>query len=158
MKIKNGIKINKKGITPLIATVLLIGFTVALAGIVITWGGGFVERIQSGTDERTAQTLASISDLRLEIEKVTCPDTISIENKGNLRIERSLLRFFNSDGEFIGDNSVDGIDKYELRTFVLNPAIPSGTTKVQIIATLIVEGQEVTCGDSSKEKTFSPAC
>ena len=57
MKIKNGIKINKKGITPLIATVLLIGFTVALAGIVITWGGGFVERIQSGTDERTALDL-----------------------------------------------------------------------------------------------------
>ena len=29
--------LNKKGISPLIATVLLIGFTVALAAVVITW-------------------------------------------------------------------------------------------------------------------------
>ena len=31
---------NKKGISPLIATVLLIGFAVALAAVVMTWGLG----------------------------------------------------------------------------------------------------------------------
>ena len=57
---------NKKGISPLIATVLLIGFTVALAGIVITWGSNFVKNITSGTEERTESTLACAGDLNFD--------------------------------------------------------------------------------------------
>jgi flagellin-like protein len=35
---------NKKGISPLIATVLIIGFTVALAAIIMTWGTTFSDK------------------------------------------------------------------------------------------------------------------
>lgn len=37
---------NKRGISPLIATVLLIGFTVSLAAIIINWGTSFTREIQ----------------------------------------------------------------------------------------------------------------
>lgn len=33
----------KKGISPLIATVLIIGFTVALGATIMTWGKGFIQ-------------------------------------------------------------------------------------------------------------------
>ncbi len=33
---------NKNGISPLIATVLIIGFTVSLTAIVMVWGRGLV--------------------------------------------------------------------------------------------------------------------
>ena len=36
---------NKKGISPLIATVLILGFTVALAAIIMTWGTDFTKKI-----------------------------------------------------------------------------------------------------------------
>ena len=46
---------NKRGISPLIATVLLIGFTVALAAMVMTWGSGFIKKTteQTTVDDKT---------------------------------------------------------------------------------------------------------
>ena len=45
-------KKNKKGISPLIATVLIIGFTIVLAAMVITWG----TKLFKTTTEQTGQT------------------------------------------------------------------------------------------------------
>lgn len=45
-----GIKMTKKGISPLIATVLLIGFTIVLAAVVMQWGGGFVRNLTTQQD------------------------------------------------------------------------------------------------------------
>ncbi len=42
-------KMNKKGMSPLIATVLIIGFTVALAGVIMLWGYEFIESLQEPT-------------------------------------------------------------------------------------------------------------
>ena len=41
---------NKKGISPLIATVLIIGFTIVLAVLVITWISGTVNEQTESTD------------------------------------------------------------------------------------------------------------
>ena len=155
---------NKRGISPLIATVLLIGFTVALAGVVITWGGGFVERITSGTEERTERTLACTSDLRFEIGNVVCDDgtgasKVTVENKGSVNLEEINLRFFNQEGTLTGDSQTLGaLEKYEIRSFDLVTAIPAGTSKIEALASLIVEGQIVTCGEAVKEKVFAPGC
>jgi len=40
---------NKKGISPLIATVLIIGFTIVLAALVIQWGGDLFKGFQEET-------------------------------------------------------------------------------------------------------------
>ncbi|MEK6937205.1 MAG: archaellin/type IV pilin N-terminal domain-containing protein [Nanoarchaeota archaeon] len=156
--------LNKKGISPLIATVLLIGFTVALAGVVITWGGGFVDRITAGTEERTDITLACSSDVRFEIDKVVCNDgagvsKITIENKGSIKIEEFRLRFFNADNDVTGDaQTLGALDKFDLKLFDLAALIPAGTSRVEALPTVIVQGQKVTCADSPKEKLFTPPC
>ncbi len=138
----------------------MIGFTVALAGVVITWGGGFVDRIVAGTDERTTETFTCVGDLKFEIAKVKCPDLITIENKGKTQIEDFTLRFFNSNGELTGDSQSVGeeLEKYKIKEFKLGAKIPKGTTKVEALANIIVDGQEITCGDSTKSKSFTPAC
>lgn len=41
---------NKKGISPLIATVLIVGFTIVLAVLVITWISGTVSKQTEDTD------------------------------------------------------------------------------------------------------------
>ena len=52
---------NKKGISPLIATVLLIGFTIVLAALVFRWGGQLFEQItdQTGTEAKAKLDIAS---------------------------------------------------------------------------------------------------
>lgn len=42
---------NKKAVSPLIATVLIIGFTVALSAIVMTWGGVFMREEVEESEE-----------------------------------------------------------------------------------------------------------
>ena len=40
---------DKKGISPLIATILIIGFTIALAAVIISWEQTFTRQIQQET-------------------------------------------------------------------------------------------------------------
>jgi flagellin-like protein len=47
---------SKQGISPLIATVLVIGFTIILAALAITWGTGLFEDIQSDADTQAQLT------------------------------------------------------------------------------------------------------
>lgn len=63
----------KKGISPLIATVLIIGFTVALAAIVLTWGGGFTKKITE-TSQLTAEQKMACTDVNIEVR--VCRDEI----------------------------------------------------------------------------------
>ena len=182
--------LNKKGISPLIATVLLIGFTVALAAVVILWGSGFVNRTTAATSEKTVQTLACTSDLSFEIRKVLCNNgaatpasTVTIDNKGSYVIKKLIFRSFDSTGnnkdvvtvQGTGLDSVDSqIDPYEIKEIDLtaspdnkvwstlpgssSPRLSGGVTRVEAIATINVEGVDVTCAEAVKQRLFTPAC
>ena len=56
-------KLNKKGISPLIATVIIIGFTIVLAAAVIYWGTGFFKTIQDKTSRGATISNLCTSDL-----------------------------------------------------------------------------------------------
>ena len=83
---------NKRGISPLIATVLLIGFTVAVAAVVIFWSRNFVKE--------KADKEGALSEKRLECENVEIDvqsidkvnRKISIDNKGNEAIDGFIMR------------------------------------------------------------------
>ncbi len=60
-------KKNKKGISPLIATVLVIGFTIVLAALVITWGTKLFKTTVSETETTSKFSLACTTGLRLEV-------------------------------------------------------------------------------------------
>ncbi|MFH1592818.1 MAG: archaellin/type IV pilin N-terminal domain-containing protein [Candidatus Woesearchaeota archaeon] len=92
---------DKKGISPLIATVLIIGFTVALAALIITWGGQFIRQTQSQVGQETdLQVLCS--QVKFDITGVSCTgtlpeglgdiDTISVVSQGNQQIEDFTVR------------------------------------------------------------------
>ena len=92
---------DKKGISDLIATVLLIGFTVALAAIIITWGGRFIEDVTEQTSQRTDIAL-KCSRLDFNIKRVVCDatfqiDEVEIQNDGQDTITMVTIRSSNSD-------------------------------------------------------------
>ncbi|MBW3004163.1 hypothetical protein KY337_06420 [Candidatus Woesearchaeota archaeon] len=55
---------SKRGISPLVATILLIGFAVALGGVVMSWGQNIVEEGAAGH--------ASCVDINVKLEKNAC--------------------------------------------------------------------------------------
>lgn len=57
----------RKGISPLIATVLLIAFTMAIAGIMATWATSFVNVKMSEADNASAATCTGIINVDARI-------------------------------------------------------------------------------------------
>lgn len=74
----------KKGITPLIATVLLIGFTVALAALVISWGSGLFRKTTSETGEISDFNILCTTGYNLEyIASQSGTSSVSVIAKNN---------------------------------------------------------------------------
>lgn len=57
----------KKGISPLIATVLIIGFTIVLAALVITWGTKLFKTTVADTEAASKIALACTTGLKLDV-------------------------------------------------------------------------------------------
>ncbi len=142
---------NKKGISPLIATVLLIGFAVALAAVVMTWGGGFIRKTTEETGT-TAEKTMMCARLDLRIEGYSCKgNKITLSNNNDIKVEKVVFRFFDINGNFIEEKeSLRGIDPYGINEY--SPGFPGGSYKVQVIPTL--EG-DVVCAETPIEKVVN---
>src|SRR3989344_5210211 len=59
-------RISNKGISPLIATVLIIGFTIVLSALVITWGTGLFKKTVADTEELSEFNILCTTGVNLE--------------------------------------------------------------------------------------------
>lgn len=102
-KIKGGKKMDRKGISPLIGTVLLIGFTIGLAMLIFTWGGRFVGEVTEETGTTATQQLACIRDVDLRVDKAklgeTTPGAIdfTVTNDGQVSMNGFTARYTYTD-------------------------------------------------------------
>src|SRR3990167_8097972 len=96
---------SKKGISQLIATVLILGLTVVLAALVAMWSTQFTkDTTKSVTESAEIQTRCA-RDVRLDIKSACLASTgtykIVLENNGNEAIFGLKVRLFQN------DNTVD---------------------------------------------------
>lgn len=105
----------KRGISPLIASILLIGFAIAVAVIVFTWGKGYVTE--------TAEKEGSLSQAQLECNQVEIEITEEgkVMNTGGVEIKGFLVR--DKDGSPIAgiDLSTTILGVSEISEFKLSP-------------------------------------
>ncbi len=88
----------KKGISPLIATVLLIGFVVMAGSIVIFWSRGFIQE-KAAKEGALAQKQLECENIIIDIKSVERPTrSIVLENKGNKHIDGFILRVVEGGG------------------------------------------------------------
>lgn len=88
---------NKRGISPLIATVLIIGFTIVLAALVITWGTRLFKTTVEETELASKFSFACSTGLKLDvIDKEAPSDTDEFSTF------RTTMRNNNQD-QIIGD-------------------------------------------------------
>jgi len=152
----------KKGISPLLATVILIALTLTVAGLLGSWFTS-VTRTQTDIIERTATTQINCSSALLEITDVTCSggdDNIKV-TISNLGIDISLYNFttlvsinntyyLNSTG---GPNSTDPLDPGEQA--ILSYYCDNTTYCVNGISVGKIRVTSHICPDRYAEKTFS---
>lgn len=82
---------SKKGISPLIATVLIIGFTIVLGALVITWGTKFFRTTVEDTEKSAAFSLACTS---LNFEGTAKINANSLEVTLSNSNERTIEGFY----------------------------------------------------------------
>lgn len=144
----------KKGISPLIATVLIIGFTVALAAMVMTWGSGFIRKTTEETEASASIALKCASQLRFEISGVTCDGLnigeVQIENRGQLEITSLKFRIVSDEGTQVYDKSgpISAFGAKRFSNFNTPPQYPNPTA-VEAIASVPGDAgkEDIICGD-----------
>ena len=91
-----------KGITPVIAVILLLLITVSLVGFAFVWFTRVATTAATGIENQTAKLLATKS-VRIENAKVSGTTTrIDLRNTGDVIINSGELAFYIEDGRVVG--------------------------------------------------------
>ena len=132
--------INKKGISPLIATVLLIGFTIVLAALVIRWGSELVTTLTQEQSCQNEATISCTSDVEFTINTATLNTlpvdsqklTVSLVSNGKKDITAGwIVRIHKDNGEIEAQTEPGNADpltgnylmQYSTRTFDVTEAL-----------------------------------
>jgi len=136
---------NKKGISPLIATVLLIGFTIVLAALVIRWGSElFSSQIKTQTCDNEA-TISCTSDVDIDLTQatfntVTDTLTVSLVSNGKKEIKGGyIVRLHTDTGEVKASTvtaaAANELGGFETVTFPRTDAINWGSLDEAMLRT-----------------------
>ena len=157
---------NKKGISPLIATVLIIGLTIALAAIIMNWGTGLFQRITVDTERQLQEQQKCTSELDFQISTIDCTNNkIEIDNRGTVEIRELRIRVYNATETLVVDmNSTNSNNALPLApAYIKRITMPTGilnanVNKLDIIATIsgISGGKNIQCGKFPK--TYNNPC
>lgn len=134
---------DKKGISPLIATVLIIGFTIVLAVLVITWISGTVEDVTDDTDCMTeAQQVCLDSVSNLDLNGVANGPLVLVNNGGAVLGAMTIVQY-----DSVG-STIAGFPNYNITTLGAfstdnTQQIDSLATSVKVIIT--AEGKNGEC-------------
>jgi flagellin-like protein len=175
---KNPIKFfsSRKAVSPLIATVLLIAFAVALGAVVMNWGRGYVEDTANIARERSDTEVTCTTDVGMAIveidsvPQVCYNDTGSgeynlsfiVENKKEKTIETIKARLIGTATRVplivaLGDNANMTTNTAKYLSFEYNKTDYGTPQQLQLTPYIKVGANEVGCaGNSIRETNIKP--
>ena len=146
---------NKKGISPLIATVLIIGFVVALAAIVMVFSSDFVKDQEESATDQSKVLKCTEADF-----EITCCYTVEdsikqvfVENKGSLDL---YPIFRGNSGGIKYSNRV--AEPFEIKYYKFSEGEIKGDS-ITVIARMNFGNEFYSCGEIKDElKCQTEAC
>ncbi len=150
--------LNNKGISPLIATVLIIGFTIALGAMIITWGTDFFRSTTEKVDKDRENALLCTSQLDFQLQVNCASGKVFVDNRGSIDIVGMKLRSHKrADGTVTVQDvnqSISAFGKIPIDVTNLNEL-----SKVDAIATVkATDGSDIVCNNARREATVPVAC
>lgn len=137
---------NDKGISPLIATVLLIGFVVALGSVVMLWGKGFVKE-KTEKEGALSQAKLDCEGINLKVIEASTSAVI-VENRGTSTVNGFKVKYYGGSE----DGNIEDLFM-EIKTMGRIEIPPEGADKIDIIPCIKPEGVGaplVPCSDKHK--------
>ncbi len=114
---------DKKGISPLIATVLIIGFTIVLAAVVMQWGGSFVKQL---TEEQAESAEAQTKCIGMDFDVGVIDISDDITQAATGTAGKITFKVTSNMEKSIGDLVVQLVDDSEGSTVTLAHNDPTG--------------------------------
>lgn len=151
----------KRGMSSLIATVLLIGFGITLTIFIINWGRGFIESTQEDVEQQSREKFSCTTDVAFEI-KCNCSKsednldecTFQVINNEDSIINKISYRLFRGDKFIVSDTeSLEGLEPWDVSNyFIINDPklqdIQADNIKLEVLATEIdTRGTIINCAD-----------
>lgn len=144
---------SKKGISPLIATVLIIGFTIVLAAVVMQWGSGFVKDLTKTQAERSEGTTKCVSiDFSMNVDN-TVAQKLTLTNNAEIAIDSFIVQKI-VDGEssdLAGVNFTTGLTGYQSSSEDYTDTLSTGNQIRVIPEVKLANGVTMGCGLESAE-------
>ena len=160
----------KKGLSPLIATVLLIGITISLASLVMVWGQALFKQTTEDTGKSAQAEINCISKVQVDILNASCvggsaPMNLVVDNKNEEPVYGFIVRMYYVGGNvetktlspaggcFTGGCTLP-LDSFNARTYAILFTSTGGLTKVDVIPQIkLDDGTLRACGQ--KIDTFT---
>jgi|SRR3989344_4963824 len=145
----------KRGISPLIATVLIIGFTIVLAATIFQWGGSLVEKLK-GQSEEGLTKITCATDVNIDI-KQACDMInsvlLTVDNKGNIPVKGLTVRLIGekTDVQKVENSEIDPFGAKKISATIPFDMRSSRPTKVEVFPRILVDGKEQTCESEIKD-------
>ncbi len=157
---------HKRGVSPLIATVLLIAFAVALGAVVMNWGRSYTEQTAASVKEKGDVDVKCSLNVKMKvIEFGGTPQFCSgqwgadsyinftITNSGDKKIELVKLQIFGESGIFT-NLSVPNSTMEKSGAAKLSAKYPYSNTgnlkKVIVIPVVEINGKQTECSESGQ--------
>lgn len=142
----------KRGISPIIATVLVIFFVVILGTIVMMWVTGFFHGIQKSSETASEETMAcSNANIRVKYSCIRSGDTIvmMVENMGLQQISGLNVRMMGASSGYQNLTKIDLGPASLKKVEVPIDASLSGLKDVEVLPIAYV-GHEIMCNQINK--------
>ncbi len=164
---------NKKGVSPLIATVLLIAFAVALGAVVMNWGKDFVTSKMDSADKLSNIDLSCSNEINLAIKTINDQSTLCYNNGTVKNITFMLQNTGTKDIDGIKivvmDASGDNINITTNTSFVISagsikkgviPVNDFSISQIEFIPMMKIGGERTAqlCAKNSLIETSVPDC
>lgn len=150
---------NKRGISPLVATVILVGVVIALATLIWFWYGKVIEAQTDKAAISSIQACAQDVDFEIKslcLEQSTKTIRFKAQNSG-IAIPRFKVVFTGDSGSVSQDSSI-GVSTATTQDITVTYTQDVGAISNIRITPFIVKGEAKYCEDQSKEISSPVPC
>ncbi len=162
---------NKNGVSPLIATVLLIAFAVALGAVVMNWGRGFVQQQTTEAEKTTQVKLGCSLKVNLKVAEIDGVPQVCYGGGGSAGYIELRLNNNDETNDIKGLSISVGGDTGIYNNDTINTTIPVGLSgylnmsysytsygkvkNIRVVPKILIGGVVTPCGGSPLEKSTS---
>jgi len=151
---------SKKGISPLIATVLIIGIVGIIASFLLIWSQDIFKTTMKSPEEDAEAEMICESEVEFNIEDIVLIDEgteITVTNNANTQIENFVAKVYLDTGEvklIEGLVAVNTLGAYDTKSYTIK--YDGVATKIELVPKIkLKEDRTTICKKKVEETTVS---